>query len=345
MNKRNIWFVVLTLILVFLLMAAGCGSTSKQTSQDQKTTSQQSTSSGSTSSSPSELAIATASAGGAWYPIGAGIAEVIKQSVEGVQARVQTTGGGVENVKLVNDGKAEIGITISYLAYNGYNGLDPYKSKMSNIRTLFSGLSTGVLQIVVPANSPIKSIADLKGKKVAVGPAGGGALTVLNDIFQEYGFKFSDITPSYVSYDEGVTMMTDRHVDAAVVYAAVPTPAIMTLASGTHPFRMLELEEQKINSLLAKYPYYTAEVIPKGVYNTPTDIRTVGTPNIVIVNSSLSEDLVYKITKAIFEPNNLEKIRSSHPSAKGLKLEQAALAPVPLHKGAEKFYREKGIIK
>ena len=129
--------------------------------------------------SPSELAISTASSGGAWFPIGAGMAEVIKKSVPGVQARVQTTGGGVENVKLVHDGKTEMGITISYLAYNGYNGIDPYKSKMQNIRTLCSGLSTGVMQVVVPANSKIKSLADLKGKKVAVGPAGGGALTVL----------------------------------------------------------------------------------------------------------------------------------------------------------------------
>src|SRR5512137_1314781 len=135
--------------------------------------------------SPRELAISTASSGGAWFPIGAGMAEVIKKSVPGVQARVQTTGGGVENVKLVHDGKTEVGITISYLAYNGYNGLNPYKSKMQNIRTLCSGLSTGVMQVVIPASSKINSLADLKGKKVAVGPAGGGALTVLNDIFQE----------------------------------------------------------------------------------------------------------------------------------------------------------------
>src|SRR3972149_2481269 len=153
--------------------------------------------------SPSEIAISTASSGGAWFPIGAGMAEVIKKSVAGVQARVQTTGGGVENVKLVHDGKTELGITISYLAYNGFNGVEPYKNKMQNIRTLCSGLSTGVMQVVVPANSKIKSIADLKGKKVSVGPAGGGALTVLNDIFQEYGFKMGNITPSYVAYDEG----------------------------------------------------------------------------------------------------------------------------------------------
>lgn len=296
--------------------------------------------------SPKELAIATASSGGAWFPIGAGMSEVIKQSIKGVQARVQTTGGGVENVKLVHEGRAEIGITISYLAYNGYNGIDPYKNKMQNIRTLCSGLSTGVMQVVVPANSKIKSLADLKGKKVAVGPAGGGALTVLNDIFQEYGFKMSNITPSYVAYDEGVTMMTDGHLDAAVVYAAMPTPAIKTLATGSsHPFRMLELEEKTQKTLLSKYPYYVPITIPKDMYGTGSDVRVVGTPNIIIVYSKLTDDLVYRLTKAFFEPANLEMIRNSHPSARALTLERAALAPVPLHPGAEKFYREKGVLK
>jgi TRAP transporter TAXI family solute receptor len=273
------------------------------------------------------------------------MAEVIKKSVPGVQARVQTTGGGVENVKLVHEGKTEVGITISYLAYNGYNGLNPYKSKMQNIRTLCSGLSTGVMQVVVPANSKIQSLGDLKGKKVAVGPAGGGALTVLNDIFQEYGFRMGDITPSYVAYDEGITMMTDGHIDAAVVYAALPTPAVKTLATGPHAFRMLELEEKTQKTLLSKYPYYIPITITKSVYGTPSDIRVVGTPNIVIVHSKLADDLVYKITKAFFEPANLEMIRNSHPSAKPLSLERAAVAAVPLHPGAEKLYKEKGVLK
>jgi TRAP transporter TAXI family solute receptor len=327
MKKRwNLWMVTFAIVFVIAVLTGSHKALLGQTT-------------------PREIAIATASAGGAWYPIGAGMAEVINKSVPGVQASVQTTGGGVENIKLVNDGKTEIGITISYLAYNGYHGIAPYKSKMENIRTLCSGLSTGVMQVVVPANSEIKSLADLKGRKVAVGPAGGGALTVLNDIFQEYGFKMSNITPSYVSYEEGVTMMTDGHVDAAVIYAALPTPAVKTLSTGPHPFRMLDLEENIKRNLLTKYPYYIPIKIPKEMYGTGSDVPVVGTPNIVIVYSKLSEELVYKITKAFFEPKNLAIIHSSHPSAKALNLEGAAVAAVPLHPGAEKFYREKRVLK
>lgn len=328
MTKRKGSMILTGVVLGLILVTGDCGLAAEEKV-----------------SSPSDIAIATASAGGAWYPIGAGMAEVIKRSLLGVQARVQTTGGGVENVKLVHDGKVEIGITISYLAFNGYNAIDPYRSKLQNIRTLCSGLSTGVMQVVVPASSRIKSMADLRGKKVAVGPAGGGALTVLDDIFKEYGFKMSNVTPSYVSYDEGVTMMTDGHIDAAVVYAALPTPAVKTLSTGPNPFRMLDLEENVQKSLLSKYPYYVPIRISKDMYGTGSDIRVVGTPNIVIVYSKLPEELVYNITKAFFEPKNLEIIHTSHPSAKGLTLERAALAAVPLHPGAEKFYREKGVLK
>jgi hypothetical protein len=155
----------------------------------------------------------------------------------------------------------------------------------------------------------------------------------------------SNVTPSYVSYDEGVTMMTDGHIDAAVVYAALPTPAVKTLSTGPNPFRMLDLEENVQKSLLSKYPYYVPIKIPKDMYGTGSDIRVVGTPNIVIIYSKLSDQLVYNITKAFFEPKNLEVIQTSHPSAKGLTLERAVLAAVPLHPGAEKFYREKGVLK
>jgi TRAP transporter TAXI family solute receptor len=145
---------------------------------------------------PKNIAIGTASAGGAWYPIGAVIADIISQSSLGVQAITQTTGGGVENCKLVNNGDTELAITLGYLAYNAQNGLDPFPQKMNNISGLFGGLSTGVMQVVVNADSPIKTYQDLKGKKVAVGPAGGGAIITLQAALEAFGIKYSQIKPS-----------------------------------------------------------------------------------------------------------------------------------------------------
>jgi len=108
---------------------------------------------------------------------------------------------------------------------------------------------------------------------------------------------------------------------------------------------MLDLEENIQKSLLSKYPYYVPIQIPKDMYGTGSDIKVVGTPNIIIVHSKLTDDLVYRLTKAFFDPAGLEMIRNSHPSARVLTLERAAVAAVPLHPGAEKFYREKGVMK
>ncbi len=338
MRKAKKWTLILTFILCIALITVGCTPKAPSEPADGTTTAAPEVTS-------QEIAISTASAGGAWYPIGAAMADIINNQKIGVQARVQTTGGGVENVKLVNNGDTELGITISYLAYNGYNGIEPYPAKMENMRTLFSGLSTGVMQIVVMDNSKIQSISDLKGKKVAVGPAGGGALTALSDLCKEYGIKFSDINASYVSYDEGVTMMTDKQVDAAVVYAALPTPAIKTLEAQKKGFRMLTIDEAKLTSVLTKYPYYVSVDISKDMYGLSSDIKAIGTPNIVIVSKSVSDDMAYKMVSAFFEEQNLAKIQASHPSAKQLDLKNAALAPIPLHPGAEKYYKEKGIIQ
>ena len=291
-----------------------------------------------------DIAIGTAAAGGAWYPIGAVFSDIISTSDLGIQASVQTTGGGIENCKLVNNGDTEIAITIGYLAYNAQNGLEPYPDKMENISGLFGGLSVGVMQLVVPEDSDIQSYADLKGKKVAVGPAGGGAITCLSAALEQYGVDYSEIEPSYVSYDEGISMMTDKNVDAAVVYGGVPTPAVKTLEAGNKPFRILTLTKDEQEAIMEKITYFEAVTIPANLYGLSEDVLTLGTANIVIVNKDMPEDLVYEICSLFFANENLARIQGSQPSAKGLTLEKAGKMPIPLHPGAERFFIEKGII-
>jgi len=293
-----------------------------------------------------DIAIGTAASGGAWYPIGAVMSDIVSTSDLGISATVQTTGGGVENCKLTNNGQCELSITIGYLAYNAQNGLDPYEgAQMDNISCLFGGLSTGVMQVLLPGNSSIQSFADLKGKKVAVGPAGGGAITCLSACLQYEGVSYSDITPTYVSYDEGVTMMTDGHVDAAIVYGGIPTSAVSTLVASNTDFRFLSLTEQAQSALLEEYSYFVPVTIPAAMYGRESDVLTIGTPNIVIVSSDLPEEVVYSLCELFFTDENLKKIQASQPSAKGLTIEKAATATsIPLHPGAEKFFQDKGIL-
>lgn len=303
-------------------------------------------SSGSAEKKVTDIAIGTAASGGAWYPIGAVMSDIISTSDLGISATVQTTGGGVENCKLTNEDSCELSITIGYLAYNALNGIDPYEgNKMENISCLFGGLSTGVMQVVLPANSDIQTFGDLKGKKVAVGPAGGGAITCLSACLEHEGVKYSEITPTYVAYDEGVTMMTDGHVDAAIVYGGIPTSAVSTLVASNTDFRLLALTEEMQKDIIAKYSYFQPVTIPAAMYGREADALTIGTPNIVICSKDLPEDAVYNIMKLFFTDESLAKIQGSHPSAKGLTIEKAAtLTSIPLHPGAEKFFKEKGLI-
>ena len=342
--KKRIWSAILSAVMLLALLA-GCGDSGAGTPNVPGTP-------GPSTDTPvpdktiTDIAIGTAASGGAWYPIGAVMSDIVSTSNLGISATVQTTGGGIENCKLTNNGDCEISITIGYLAYNAQNGLDPYVgNQMDNISCLFGGLSTGVMQVLLPGSSDVQTFADLKGKRVAVGPAGGGAITCLTACLEYEGVSYEEITPTYVSYDEGVTMMTDGHVDAAIVYGGIPTSAVSTLVASNTPFRFLSLSEEAQAALLAEYTYFVPVTIPADMYSQGADVLTIGTPNIVIVNNDMPDDVVYDLCSLFFTDENLEKIHGSQPSAKGLTLEKAATEiSIPLHPGAERFFQEKGLL-
>ena len=275
--------------------------------------------------------------------MGVGIADIINRNIPNVEARVEVTGGGLENPKLVGSGESDLGFT-NYFAYLAYNGLKPYDRKYPDIRLLFAGVAPGAYQIVVNAASGISSFADLKGKRVAVGPQGGGAITQFPQILEFYGLTFNDIKPSYMSYEEGVLALTDGRVDAALVSAPVPSPAITELsASRNFKFAIISMSEAIRKAFLQKYPYFTSVDIAPEVYGLPEIVRTVGTVNMVIVNAKLDENLVYEITKNIFD--NLDVLKRAHPSASSLSLQSAVSVQfIPFHPGAERFFRERGVL-
>jgi TRAP transporter TAXI family solute receptor len=290
------------------------------------------------------ISIGTAPAGGAWYGLGGALADVITKNVEGVTAVAEVTGAAIENVKLLGTHKIDIGFTISVIGQSGYEGKPPFKEKYTNLRTLVSSIQTGFLQIVVLKNSGLKYVDDLKGKRVAVGPAGHGSLKQLQEIFGVLGFTFKDISPVYLPYEQSVTALGDRKVDAAVLYVAPPAPAIKEF-SLTNDIDLLALKETSRETLVKKYGHYIPKTIRKGTYKgLDHDIQTVGTANIIMIDAGMDEALVYKITKAIFD--NIEKFKAGHPSAKGFNLNDATKgSTVPFHPGAIKYFKEQGVWK
>lgn len=340
--KLRRWISMLVVALMLALPLTACG----EPAAENPGTSTPDSTGGGTQSSVTAISIGTAAAGGAWYPIGAVMSDIISTSDLGISATVQTTGGGIENCRLTNDGTCELSITLGYLAYSALNGINDYEgNQMDNISCMLGGLSTGVMQVLLPGDSDVQTFADLAGKKVAVGPAGGGAITCLSACMEYAGASYDDITPTYVNYDEGVTMMTDGHVDAAIVYGGIPTSATSTLVASNVPFRMLNLSAEDQAAILEQYDYFVPVTIPADMYSTGEDILTIGTPNIVIVNNDMPEDVVYDLCALFFTDENLERIHNSQSSAKELTLESAAtMTSIPLHPGAERFFSEKGLI-
>ncbi|MDR1194510.1 MAG: TAXI family TRAP transporter solute-binding subunit [Peptococcaceae bacterium] len=287
------------------------------------------------------ISIATASLGGSYYPIGVGMAEVFAANIGNIDTTVEVTGGATENPKLVGTRDSDIGITNANLAYAAYHGSGIFSEKAyPDVRMMFGGVAPGTIHIVVKADSNILTYSDLVGRKVAVGPQGGGGLSLLPDLFGIYNFTMADIRPSYMSYDEGVQAVIDGHVEAALVQAPHPAPAIKNIQGSGVNFRLLELDAADREAFLAEYPYYNEVDLPADIYGTDNDIHTIGSSNVVIINANVDEELVYQMTRAIFE--NLTEIYAVHPSAASISLATAVNEMIPMHPGAMRYFKEAG---
>ena len=290
---------------------------------------------------PKFMTVGTGSTGGAYYPIGVAIAEVLTSKL-GTQATAEVTGGSLDNLRLINDGDCDLGIAQGNNMMDAFNGTGDYvDNAYENINAMFGGLSKGFFQVVVLDNSPIQTMADLKGKKVCMGPAGNAAIILADIVWGKYGFSTNDIKTTYVAYDDGISQLEDGNVDAVYIQTAIPASAIQQIAAGGKGYRLLSVDEAIANELCEEYGYFGYGTIASTVYdNMKEDVNTMYVSNMVAVRADLDEDLVYEMTKAIFE--NLDIIKSSHKAASGLSLENAVRVSIPMHPGAERYFKEVG---
>lgn len=178
----------------------------------------------------------------------------------------------------------------------------------------------------------------MKGSRISLGPQGGLGVEMSQYAFEAAGFTINDVKATFLSYAESATMMADGNLDAIVIQSALPSPALKELQETGKAFRLLSVPDEVITKVHTMYPYYTGTTIPAAVYGMKADAKTLNSTNVVVVDSQLSEETVYQITKALME--NIGKINDSHPSAKAFNLKDAPEMPVPLHPGAERYYRE-----
>ena len=279
------------------------------------------------------LSIGTASMGGAYYPVGQEIANLITKNTENIEMTPEVTGGAMENPRLVDSGEVDLGITNANLAYFAYNGTDPYESKLDI--SAIASLHPSVFHMIVRDNSKIESIKDFKGKKIAVGPAGGGTLPILETLLESEGLTLDDITPSYLSYTDGFSQLSDGNVDIALALSGYPASSVVELTATTK-IRFIGVEDDKFDKITTDHPYYSKIVVPKEIYKLSEDATAIGVRNTLIVRNDLSEEAVYEMTKAIFD--NLSDFQEANASAKQIDLESAKDTVIPLHPGAEKYF-------
>jgi len=286
------------------------------------------------------MALATASLGGTYYIVGSGIAEIISKTLPDVQVNAVIAQGSVGNPRLVNSKEAEFGMTNYYSGLNAVQGKKPFTGKMAIAG--ICKLQYSIIHLTTFANrNDINTVADLKGKKIAVGPPGGGGVRLFREILPFWGLKFEDITPSYVSYGDGSEALKDKKVDMNIPHGAPPLQAVSNLTI-QNDIKLIYMEKDKLAAINKEYPYYEDSVIPAGTYKGfNKDTHSVGIQDILVVNASLSEKEVYRVTKAIYD--NLAALRKIHPSVKDLTFDNYRHSLVPLHPGALKFYKEKGI--
>lgn len=314
MKKRSVLFSLILLLSMAWMTACGGGS--------------------------QQLVIATGGTGGTYYPLGGGMADHITKNA-GVTATAQATGASAENIRLLRDKKADIAFTQNDIAEYAAAGTNMFQQdgKIDAFQAL-GALYDETIQIVVSADSNIKSVADLKGKRVSVGAPGSGTEINAQQILEAYGLTFDDTQLQRLSFADSAKAIQDGKLDAAFQTAGTPTAAITELAATTG-VKIIPIDNDKIDAIIAKYPYYVKTTVPANTYQTvPEEVTTVSVKSMLLIRSDLDEDLVYKVTKAIFD--NTDKL--GHAKAKEIKLDSVLSGvSIPIHPGAKKYFDEKGV--
>ncbi len=340
---KKLMSLVLALAMVLVMTACGTATSTTPASTGEAAPEAPATQSAPAPAAelPKFVTIGTGATGAAFYPIGVSMADILTNNL-GVQATAQVTGGALENLQLTQEGTIDLGITMGNSAQAAYEGTGEYEgTAYTNVNALFGGLSKGYFQVVVMDNSPIHTMNGLKGRKVCMGPAGNGAISVAETIWNAYGFGTADVDATYLSYDDGISQLTDGNCDAVVVQAAAPSSAIQELAASGKAYRFIPVDEEIANKLVEEYQYFGYGNLSAALYdNCDTDTPTMYITNCVIVRADLSEDAAYEITKAIME--NLGTVKNSHKAASGLNLEGAVRTSIPMHPGAQRYFTEIG---
>ena len=290
------------------------------------------------------LAIATGGTGGVYYPLGGGMAALISKHIPNTEATAEVTTASVDNVKLLHGNRIALALSLPDTAWDGFTGqIKGFKEK-ANIRTLMA-LYSNFMHIVALDGGGIKSVADLKSKRVSTGAPGSGTEVKGLRVLETYG-----ITPKdFKSHDrlgagESAGALKDRKIDAFIWDGGLPTAAILDVAATPGIKINMIPHGDAVPKMVAKYgPLYFVGNIPKGVYKgVDEDTPVAAVTNLLIANEKLDENLAYQITKLFLE--HTADLVAVHKAATEITLKNAVVgSPIPFHPGALRYFKEKGV--
>lgn len=290
------------------------------------------------------LSVATASSGGTYYPIGVGLGNLWTETMDGTKVTGQSSAGSIENIDLLRKGEADLAILQGLIGAQAMEGTGSFEGNAyKELRSIF--MLWGNVEHFVLMNNEVESgtIEDIEGTSFSVGPQASGTEQSTLTIMEGVGITKDKITPEYLGYDDTVSAMRDGRLDGGSLPAGIPVSSIMDMYASGVDASVLEVTDEQLDAINSLYNTWYRFVIPGDTYpNVEEDINTIAMPNFLAGPADLDEELVYDLTKAVYE--NLDQVHGIHSSAKEVSLETALEGlPAPLHIGAYEYFEEVGL--
>ncbi len=288
--------------------------------------------------------VLTGGQAGVYYPLGVSLSQIYGKAISNVRSTAQVTKASAENLNLLQAGRGELAFSLGDALSDAFKGNEEagFKTPLDKLRGL-SATYNNYIQIVASADSGIKTLADLKGKRVSVGAARSGTELNARAILKAAGLSYKDLAKvEYLPFGESVELIKNRQLDATLQSAGLGVASIRDLAT-TVNIVVIPVPADVVKKV--GDAAYQPAVIPANTYNGQTaDVPTAAIANFLVTHSGVSNDLAYNMAKALYD--NLDTFHAAHSAAKAVQLKNAAVGmPIPLHPGAERFYREKGVLK
>jgi len=294
------------------------------------------------------LALVTGGTAGVYFPLGGAMAEIWNARVPGVRVSAQSSGASIANIQFLAQGQAHLALVQNDIAFYAYSGREMFLNVTQNKPepvTAFRGVAMlypETIQIVTLRGKGIGQVEDLRGKRVVVGAPASGTEANARQILALHSLFYGQIRPDFLSFAAAVDQLRDGQVDASFITAGIPTAAVTDLAAQREVV-LVPIRDDKFTELRERYPFYTRQTVPAGTYRgLAAPVQTVAVMAMLVARADLSADLVYNLTKAMWE--GLDRLRAAHAQGRNLDSSRARVGmPIPLHPGAERYYNERGI--